>query len=232
MVNKLTCMVVILFLASVLTSCSNKSAPECSDTITIEKVEELVRSETDNNSLPLELTFIRTDKSDVETDRQECAALAIFEGSFGSSIEIPITYSSELTDKKDFYYQLTSFNKGNVNFTNSEESKLKSEIIMNVFPNIVCIQKAASLYFTFAEKIPSDDDTKLHEKIIQDCNLTYFVPSISNGIVTIWINEKNTEKILNKLHGKGLTFTPVINSKRIVKWKISGAIAEQFGWNQ
>ena len=231
MVNKLTCIVVILLLASALISCS-KSAPKCSDTITIEKVEELVRSKTEIESLPLELTVIRTNKSDEETGRQECAALAIFEGFYGSSVEVPITYSSELTDKKnEHYFQLTSFNNLNDETTISEDFILKRELINKVFPDLECIQKAVALNIAAMGEKPSDDDSTFHTILTQDCSMNYFVPSISDGIVTIWINERNTEKTLNKLNGKGLTVTPIIKNGRVIKWKLSGAIAEQLGIN-
>ena len=123
MAHKITSAVLILFLASFLNSCS-KSAPDCSDTITIEKVKDLVLAETGKTDLPLELTVIKTTSFDDKTGRQECASIAKIEGPLGQTMEIPITYTSELTDKKgEYYIQITGFGKININNNESENVK-------------------------------------------------------------------------------------------------------------
>ena len=123
MAHKITSAVLILLLASFLNSCS-KSAPDCSDTVTIEKVKDLVLAETGKKDLPLELTVIRTTSFDDKTGRQECASIAKIEGPLGQTMEIPITYTSELTDKKgEHYIQITSIATKNIKINESENAK-------------------------------------------------------------------------------------------------------------
>ena len=113
MTQRLICMFALLSITSALISCS-KSAPECSDTVTIEKVKDLVLAETGKKDLPLELTAIKTTSFDDKTGRQECAGIAKIEGPLGQTMEIPITYTSELTEKKgEHYIQLTNFGFNN-----------------------------------------------------------------------------------------------------------------------
>ena len=123
MAHKITSAVLILFWASFLNSCS-KSAPDCSDTITIEKVKDLVLAETGKTDLPLELTDIRTTRFDDKTGSQECASIAKIEGPLGQTMEIPITYTSELTDKKgEYYIQITGMAIKNTKINKSENVK-------------------------------------------------------------------------------------------------------------
>ena len=96
---------------SLLAGCGNK-APGCSDEETKNLVIQIARGELikvfgkeNADKLKLTLEFIRTKEVNKDTGSCDCAADLVITGPDGSKSEkIPITYTSELTDKKDQFY--------------------------------------------------------------------------------------------------------------------------------
>lgn len=123
----------IMSLMFISAGCS-ESAPSCSDKSTIEMVlklskDELVRTGYPRDQLDklnLKLSAIRTKKSDEKTGNQECACnldIAIPTGTF----QVPITYTSELTDKRgEFYVTVYGIDEDNIRQTSTQSQDYDS----------------------------------------------------------------------------------------------------------
>ncbi len=109
-VNKMLAIVlIVMFVGSVLSGCSN-SAPKCSDSETIELVEQITLQKIAEtygqdtaNGMEISVDAIRTTESNDKTGAQQCAAQLTFKGPIGEK-SFDITYKSEKTDKGDEFY--------------------------------------------------------------------------------------------------------------------------------
>ncbi|MBN2287667.1 MAG: DUF1311 domain-containing protein [Tissierellales bacterium] len=102
----------------------SKSAPECSNQQTIEMVKKITRDELVRSGFPREsldeltinLNAIRTRSKDDKTGKQECACDLVITSQEGDFLG-PITYTSELTDKKgEFYVTVYGITEENLRF--------------------------------------------------------------------------------------------------------------------
>jgi len=101
--EKIIGLAVAISLMAFLSACSN-AAPLCSDEKTVNLVKEiaLTKIPIEKDKVVLTLESIRTTDTNKQTGKQSCAGDLIVKTP-DAGFKFPLTYTSEVTDKKEHY---------------------------------------------------------------------------------------------------------------------------------
>jgi type IV pilus assembly protein PilA len=107
----------------------------------------------------------------------------------------------------------------------------KSRVTALIFPGLHAIENSVALYYATNGSMP---DTAQLAEMMTDADTTYFQVGLSNGTLTITVDNDGTDDSLtnNKftaLDGYKLVVTPSTDAGKVASWALSGTLAIKLG---